>query len=121
MIHTRVSRNPDDTIAEIHISVTADSLPNFQALIDRALNCWDSAPAELKELGDMLTHGYVTQDHTYKPMNTKQSGDYYTPSEQALIKAFIDENGMGVWLQHVANGTIHKVLNQDTASTTSSD
>lgn len=114
MIHTRVSRNPDNTIAEIHLSVTADSLPNFQALVDKALNCWDSAPAELKELGDMLTHGRITQDHTYKPINTKQSSDYYTASEQAIIRAFIEEYGNGVWLQHVANGTIHKVLKQDT-------
>lgn len=121
MIHARVSRNPDNAIAEIHISVTADSLPNFQKLVDKALNCWDSAPAEIKELGDMLTHGHITQDHTYRPMNTKQSGDYYNPKEQAIIKAFIESEGYGVWLQHVANGTIHKVLNQDTESATPKD
>lgn len=64
MIHARVSRNPNNSIAEIHISVTADSLPTFQQLVNRALNCWDSAPPELKELGDMLTHGYITQKYT---------------------------------------------------------
>jgi hypothetical protein len=40
-----------------------ESLKNFIALVNRALNVWDRAPAELKELGDMLTHGYVTQHH----------------------------------------------------------
>ena len=63
MIHVRVSRNPENEIAELHISVTADSIPNFTQLADRALNCWDSAPAELKELGGMLTHGYITQKY----------------------------------------------------------
>ena len=64
MIHARVSRNPENEIDGIHISITADSLQNFNTLVNRALNCWDSAPAELKELGDMLTHGYITQTHT---------------------------------------------------------
>jgi hypothetical protein len=64
MIHARVSRNPENEIDGIHISITADSIQNFNTLVNRALNCWDSAPAELKELGDMLTHGYITQTHT---------------------------------------------------------
>lgn len=64
MIHVRASRNPENEIYVIHISITADSLPTFKQLADRALNCWDSAPPELKELGDMLTHGYVTQEYT---------------------------------------------------------
>ena len=64
MIHARVSRNPENEIDGIHISITADSRQNFNTLVNRALNCWDSAPAELKELGDMLTHGYITQTHT---------------------------------------------------------
>lgn len=64
MIHARVSRNPENEIDGIHISITADSIQNFNTLVNRALNCWDSAPAELKELGDMLTHGYITQPHT---------------------------------------------------------
>lgn len=64
MIHAKVSRNPKNELDGIHISVTADSLQNFHTLVNRALNCWDSAPAELKELGDMLTHGYITQPYT---------------------------------------------------------
>lgn len=64
MIHAKVTRNSENKLDGIHISITADSIQNFHTLVDRALNCWDSAPAELKELGDMLTHGYVTQTHT---------------------------------------------------------
>jgi hypothetical protein len=63
MIHARISRNPENEIAEIHISVTAESIPNFNQLVNRALNCWDSAPPELKELGDMLTHGHIPQKY----------------------------------------------------------
>ena len=64
MIHAKVSRNTSNEIDGIHISITTDSLQNFHTLVNRALNCWDSAPAELKELGDMLTPGYITQPHT---------------------------------------------------------
>ena len=63
MIHARVSRDPAGEIAEIHFSVTKESIPRFTALIDRALNCADQAHPELKELGDMLTHGRVVQDY----------------------------------------------------------
>lgn len=110
MIHTRVSRNPENQIAEIHISITAESLPGFIQLIDRALNCWDSAPKELKDLGDMLTHGYITQDHEFKRINTQQSGDYYTAQEQAVIKEFIEREGFDVWLVKIKDGTSHEVL-----------
>jgi hypothetical protein len=94
MIHTRVSKhcinvNPDlESIAEIHISITEDSLPNFIALVNRALNCWDTAPKELKDLGDMITHGRVTQDHEYKNVGAAYThGGSYTPTE---IVAFND-------------------------------
>lgn len=63
MIHARVSRNSENEIDVLHLSITAESLPAFNQLVNRALNCWDSAPPELKELGDMLTHGYITQKY----------------------------------------------------------
>lgn len=63
MIHARVSRGPDSEIAEIHISITAESIPGFTALISDALNCRPDVHPELKELGDMLTHGRVLQDY----------------------------------------------------------
>jgi hypothetical protein len=111
MIHARVTRNPSDNqIDGIHISVTAESLNNFTTLVQRALNCWDSAPKELKDLGDMLTHGYITQDHTYIPINTKQNTDYYSPAERKIIEAYIDQRGTENWEQHVREGTTHKVL-----------
>jgi hypothetical protein len=67
MIHLRVSRNSNSQIDELHISVTTpNSLANFTQLVNRALNCWDEAPKELKELGDLLTHGRVTQEYRDK-------------------------------------------------------
>ncbi len=67
MIHVRVHRNPDSQIDEIQLSVTTpNSLANFTQLVNRALNCWDEAPKELKELGDMLTHGRITQEYKDK-------------------------------------------------------
>jgi len=114
MIHARVSRDPEGKVAEIHLSVTADSLPNFQQLLHRALNCWDSAPKELKDLGDMVTHGYVTQDHTYKPMNTVQSGgDYYSPAEQEVIRTYIACYGFDAWFRRLREGTTAAVLKQE--------
>jgi hypothetical protein len=64
MITVRISRKDNNELHLIRIEVDEVSLKNFIALVDRALNTWDSAPAELKNLGDMLTHGYVIQDHT---------------------------------------------------------
>jgi RNAse (barnase) inhibitor barstar len=103
MIHVRVSRalSQHDAevmdlprgITEMHISVTEESMDNFKQLIDRALNCWDSAPQELKELGDMLTHGRITQPHEFQPINTKQSSDYYTVSEAVALMQIFEEVG----------------------------
>jgi len=111
MIHARVSRGPDNSIAELHISITSESIPLFKQLIDRALNTWDSAPKEIKELGDMITHGRITQDHTYKPMQTQaRTADYYSAAEQEIIETFIQTAGLDAWLEHLKNGTHHKVL-----------
>lgn len=64
MIHVQVHRNPENEIAEFKISITEGSISNFKTMVNRALNCWDRAPKELKDLGDMLTHGRITQDHS---------------------------------------------------------
>lgn len=66
MIHARVSRGPSSKIAEIHFSVTEESIPGFKELVRRALNCWPDAHPELKELGDMLEHGKVLQDYYHQ-------------------------------------------------------
>ena len=94
MIHVRVSRDSvDGRIADIHISVTQESVSDFNKLIDRGLNTWVDAPKDLKDLGDMLAHGRITQDHTFQPMNTKQSTDYYLPSETSALMAICEEVG----------------------------
>jgi len=117
MIHCRVSRTPSETIGELHISVTQESIPNFVSLINRALNTWDSAPKELKELGDMISHGRITQDHTYKPMFTSvPSQDYHTAEEQDTINEFIQHAGLEAWLEHLRNNTTHKVLKKEAPS-----
>lgn len=69
MIHARVSRAMkagEEIIAEIHFSVTEESIPGFKELVRRALNCWPDAHPELKELGDMLEHGKVLQDYYHQ-------------------------------------------------------
>lgn len=115
MIHSRVTRNPSTSSLDgIHLSITEDSIPVFMQLINRALNCWDGAPKEIKELGDLLTHNRITQDHTYQPMTTREhSRDYYTAAEQEIIGQFIEINGTEAWLEHLRNHTQHKVLKRE--------
>lgn len=96
MIHvfvTRSGNDPSNEIQELKISVTQESLPNFFLMIDRALNCWDNAPKEIKDFGDMITHGRITQDHTYKPINSGNSTDYHTTEETAALFAILEEVG----------------------------
>lgn len=109
-IFATCTRNQDNTPHFLRIEITEESLPLFQELVNRALNCWDSAPKDIKDLGDMLTHGRITQDHTYKPINTKQSTDYYSPAEQSTIDNFIQHAGLEAWLEHTRAGTQNKVL-----------
>lgn len=109
-IHVFVSRDNTNALHNLRIEISKESIPLFISMVDRALNCWDTAPKELKELGDMLTHGRITQDHTYKPMNTTSNTDYYTPDERKIIEAYIDQRGIENWQLHVREGTTHKVL-----------
>lgn len=122
MIHVRVSRNTQGEIDNLHLSVTEDSLPNFCALVDKALNCWDDAPAELKELGDMLTHGKVTQDHVKLPINsTRQSNsDYYNAEETEKIQRYIEENSVSAYLELRAAGKMSQILGNRTGISVSS-
>lgn len=66
MIHVRVTRSDAGKIDAAHISITEDSMESFIKMVNRALNTWDKAPAELKELGDMLVHGKTLQDYSSK-------------------------------------------------------
>lgn len=63
MIHVEVHRDSVNEIAELKLSITAESLPGFSTLISQALNCSPNVHPELKELGDMLTHGRILQDY----------------------------------------------------------
>jgi hypothetical protein len=76
----------------------------IKELVQRALNCWPDAPKDLKDLGDMLTHGRITQDHTLTKINTQQNSDYYTPQEQVVIKQLIEEKGFDAWLNLLCTG-----------------
>jgi hypothetical protein len=64
MIHVRVTRNSSEKIDGAHIAITEESMESFTKMVNRALNTWDDAPKDLKELGDMLVHGRVLQDYS---------------------------------------------------------
>lgn len=117
MIHVRVIRNEGEPIQGLHVSVTDDSLHNFVCLINRALNCWDNAPKELKDLGDMITHGRITQDHTKINIASKSSNDYYNEAEQDLIQEFIEAKGLEAWKELILTGQTNKVLRPTNPST----
>lgn len=58
------------------IEVEEDCLEIFAQMVSRALNTWDDAPPDLKQLGDMLSHGHVLQDYTGNhSMSNVVSGD----------------------------------------------
>lgn len=90
MIH--VSRDPESS--NLAITITDESVGKFKILVDRALNCWPDAPGELKDLGDMLTHGRVTQDHSYRKVGAAytHSGEY-TAAEQLAMKEIREQVG----------------------------
>lgn len=65
MIILQTNHWQDGTLADITLKLDDEqSLKEFRELVNRALNCWDQAPKDLKELGDILTHGRITQDHS---------------------------------------------------------
>lgn len=55
------------------IQVPPESKELFSQLVNRAMNCWDNAPPELKEFADILEYGKPLQDYYSmdQPMNTK--------------------------------------------------
>lgn len=110
MIHAQVTRNNDNSIHLLRIEVTEESLPDFISLINRALNCWDSASKDLKDLGDLITHGRVTQDHTLTKINSTQNSEYYTQAEYVFIEKYIETYGMPAWIARINAGTTGEVL-----------
>lgn len=94
MIH--VSFDPE--INNFAITITDESVPEFKQLVQRALNCWDDAPKDLKELGDMLTHGKITQDHTppkKQPKVTIEGTSTPIPLESLPICEYCGARGEG--------------------------
>lgn len=57
MIHAIVTREDNNDLHLLRLEITKESIPDFIALVNRSLNCWDNAPQELKDLGHKLTHG----------------------------------------------------------------
>lgn len=110
MIHAQVTRNNDNSIHLLRIEVTEESLPDFIALINRALNCWDNAPKDLKDLGDLITHDRVTQDHTPTRINTTQNSEYFSHEEFLKIQEYVNKYGHQAWYQRTLNGTTGAVL-----------
>lgn len=70
----------DKTIHLIRVTETIDGIPgftraiqiqlckhetteNFKTLVQRAMNTWPDAPAELKEFADLLLEGKILQDY----------------------------------------------------------
>jgi len=47
----------------LQINVHEQAVPAFKDLVQRAMNTWPDAPAELKEFADLLLEGKILQDY----------------------------------------------------------
>lgn len=56
--------NPDkpETL-RTQITADAESTEHIKTLVQRAMNTWPDAPAELKEFADLLLDGKILQDY----------------------------------------------------------
>lgn len=45
------------------VFVKNETLESFKTLVQRAMNTWPDAPAELKEFADLLLEGKILQDY----------------------------------------------------------
>lgn len=61
MIVTHINTEEYNTII-LHIH-GEKSLASFKELIQRGANLWPDAPAEIKELADLVTNGTILQDY----------------------------------------------------------
>lgn len=50
-------------VMEVIITSEVD-IQLFRDLVNRAMNCWDRAPAKLKTFGDIVTEGHALQDYS---------------------------------------------------------
>ena len=60
---TPIQSPMDGEVLYIQILIDKNSLIAFKQLVNRAMNTWDRAPAELKVFADMITEGKVLQDY----------------------------------------------------------
>lgn len=82
-------------------------------LINRALNCWDNAPKKLKDLGDILTHGYITQDHTLKKIGSMNSvGDGFPLKEKQIIDDYRFEFGNRAYIEMIVKNRLGEILSE---------
>lgn len=51
------------TYAKVIVFYSEKDWKLFQQLVNRAMNCWDRAPATVKEFGDMVTEGKIQQNY----------------------------------------------------------
>jgi len=63
MIKATVTRNNDNSIHRLVLEIDSVSLVTFHQALNKALNCWDTAPAELKELADCIAFGAPLQQY----------------------------------------------------------
>lgn len=56
----------------IHIT-TQEDVQLFKDLVNRAMNCWDRAPARVKEFGDIVTEGKALQKYEDLGSEVKQT------------------------------------------------
>ena len=50
-------------VIALQLTIPFDRYNEFQTILNRALNTWDTAPAEWKELSDVLNHGNTLQNY----------------------------------------------------------
>lgn len=63
-IHTYTTSYPASSTPRMQIDLSGEHIEMFKQLINRAMNTWDRAPAELKAFADMVTEGEVLQDYS---------------------------------------------------------
>lgn len=63
-----IYRGPVQSLGEPRVAIVRivgdEDIALFQWLVRRALNTWDSAPAQVKEFGDLVTEGTILQDYS---------------------------------------------------------
>lgn len=59
-------------IFEMRITLDGSDMAAFKELVQRATNCWDNAPPEIKHFADMVIHGKPLQNYYPYKHNDQQ-------------------------------------------------